>query len=297
MSPTQRRPLHPSTLALLLLLPACAADAPQQPLQAPASDPALARAGYDTPGAHRQYGKPVKLGNGQARMYVVLDAKNGQAPMEVGIALDERALEGLPTTHTMLELPMSLPTHAPLPYRSTVLNWNPQGHIPETVYDVPHFDFHFYFTTQAEVAAILPSDPEFATKANNVPTGDFLPPFYILPVPPGTDLTPVAEPRMGVHWVDARSPELQRILGPMGDPNRYEPFTRTFIYGSWNGRFTFLEPMITLDFLRTRPDTVMEISQPARYPESGWYPDAYRITYDAQAKEYRVGLVGLSRRD
>jgi hypothetical protein len=280
-----------------MLLPACTADAPQQPVQAKGSGAAFARAGYDTPGAHRQYGTPVKLGNGQARTYAVLDSKAGQAPLEVGVALDERALDGLPTSHTMLALPMALPTHGPLPYRSVVLNWNPQGHFPDGVYDVPHFDVHFYFTSQAEVEAITPSDPEFAAKANNVPTGDFVPRFYIVPAAPGDDPATVAEPNMGVHWVDVRSPELQMLLGPMGDPSRYQPFTRTFIYGSWNGRFTFLEPMVTRAYLLSRPDETMPISKPARYPEAGWYPDAYRITYDAQAKEYRVGLVGLSRRD
>lgn len=284
-------------LALLVLLPACGADAPQEQLQPDRSPPTLARAGYDTPGAHRQYGPPVKLGAGQARNYVVLDARAGQAPLEVGIALDVRALDGLPTTHTMLALPMVLPTQAPLPYRSVVLNWNPQGHIPEEAYGLAHFDFHFYLTPAAEVAAITPSDPEYAAKANNLPSGAYVPAFYIVPVPPGTDPVAVAEPNMGLHWVDVRSPELQLLLGPMGDPGRYQPFTRTFIYGSWNGRFTFLEPMITRDYLLTRPDEIIPVSQPTRYPEPGWYPDAYRITYDAQAKEYRIGLVGLSRRD
>jgi hypothetical protein len=35
---------------------------------------------------------------------------------------------------------------------------------------------------------------------------------------------------------------------------------------------------------------------PARVPEPGWYPTAYRVSYDAQAREYRVALTGLVSR-
>jgi hypothetical protein len=34
-----------------------------------------------------------------------------------------------------------------------------------------------------------------------------------------------------------------------------------------------------------------------RYSPAGYYPSAYRIAWDAQAKEYRVSLVQLSWRD
>jgi hypothetical protein len=282
----------------LLALHGCGPTEAKEPTKPAASESSLARAGYDTPGAHRQYGAPVKLGKGQARMYVVLDAKAAQAPLEVGVALDERALEGLPTTHSMLELPLPLAAQTPLPYRYVVLNWNPQGHIPEHVYDVPHFDFHFYWVPRAAVEAILPSDPAFADRANNLPTGEYVPDYYMLPVPPEVPPVALAEPRMGLHWVDVRSPELQ---GMLGKPENAKPFTHTFIYGSWDGRFTFAEPMVTLAFLRpntgSRPDTVVEISQPKRYPEPGWYPAAYRVTFDPQAKEYRIGLLELKRRN
>jgi len=31
---------------------------------------------------------PVRVGNGRARTYVVLDAKNDRTPLEIGVALD-----------------------------------------------------------------------------------------------------------------------------------------------------------------------------------------------------------------
>jgi hypothetical protein len=99
---------------------------------------------------------------------------------------------------------------------------------------------------------------------------------------------------MGVHWLDVRWPELQ---GMLGKPEAHEPFTRTFIYGSWDGRFTFYEPMITLAHLMSKPDETIPVPQPAKFSGEGWYPTAYRIVYDAQAREFRVGLTGLVKFD
>jgi hypothetical protein len=260
---------------------------------APEGDPQFARAGFDTPGAFRQYGPPVKLGNGMARTHVVLDARAGRAPLEVGVALAARALEGLsPIEPSMLHL--QLPALAPAPYRFVMLDWNPMGHEPPGVYDAPHFDMHFYTVPEEDVAAILASDPDFADQANDLPTGDHVPRFYTVLAPPGLTPADVAVPMMGVHWVDVRSPELQ---GMFGNPGGYQPFSATFIYGSWAGRFTFLEPMITLEHLLTQPDGVRPIPQPALYPEAGWYPAAYRVQYDPQAREYRVALTELGWHD
>lgn len=276
--------------AMLTLLSACAADPPTSPVRPPASDAALARAGFDQPGMHRQYGTPVKLGDGMARTYVVLDAKTGQSAVELGIALDERALDNLPNDDEEHSMLLALPARGPAPYQFAELDWNPQGHEPAGVYDTPHFDFHFYTISQAEWNSIDPADPNFVTNANNVPTGAYVPPFYIVPGPPAA----VAVPRMGVHWLDVRSPELQNLLG---NPAGYLPFTRTFIYGSWSGRYIFWEPMVTRAYLLTRPhDAVTPISIPALYPGAGMYPTAYRVTFDAQAREYRVALTSLVAR-
>lgn len=61
-------------------------------------------------------------------------------------------------------------------------------------------------------------------------------------------------PKMGLHWIDTNSPELSP---------RNQPFTATFIIGSWDGKVIFDEPMVTR----------------------------------AQAGEYRIALTGLSRRE
>ena len=44
-------------------------------------------------------------------------------------------------------------------------------------------------------------------------------------------------------------------------------------------------------------DEVIPISVPARYDEPGYYPTAYRITWDGEAREFRVALTSLTRRE
>jgi uncharacterized protein len=270
----------------------------------------LSGAGTDVPEMTRRYGTTVTLGNAHARAYVNVDDKSGAA-LEIGVALDEKALEGLPSsgtghhgTHVMPHTYiLELPEQYAKPFKFVELNWNPAGHEPTGVYEgVPHFDFHFYTITQAEREAIVPSDPKFAAKANNVPASEYVPPFNAALAPPGLKPADVAVPKMGVHWVDVRSPELQRLLNK---PEAYKPFTATFIHGSWDGRVTFWEPMITRAHIlekrtATDPavrDQIIPIPTPARYQAAGYYPSAYRITWDGKAKEYRIALTQLTWRE
>jgi len=106
-----------------------------------------------------------------------------------------------------------------------MLDWNPHGHPPAHIYDKPHFDLHFYMTPETEVMRYMDS-----TKMMINPAADYLPANYI-------GANPV--PMMGKHWMDATSGEL-----------RGQPFTQTFLYGSYNGQVVFYEPMVTLDFLK-----------------------------------------------
>lgn len=71
---------------------------------------------------------------------------------------------------------------------------------------------------------------------------------------------------MGKHWVDSTSPELNG-----------QPFTQTFIYGTYNGKVTFYEPMITLDFLKDNDSFVRSIPQPEKFRKTGYYPTELRI--------------------
>jgi hypothetical protein len=268
----------------------------------------------DDPTARRAYGPALAVGNGTARTYVVFGEGNHTVPLEVGVALSEGAMEGLPapnphaahaaaaSAHEHLDnhvYLLSLPKGGVAPYRFVELDWNPGGHEPPGIYDRPHFDFHFYTISPEERTAIVPSDPQFQKKADMLPPEAQRPPFYAVAAPPGAPAPGV--PLMGVHWVDMRSPELQQMLGK---PEAYRPFTTTFIYGSWAGRFTFVEPMITRAYILSKKtaadpavrDEVIPVPTPQQQSPAGYYPSAYRITWDPEMKEYRIGLTQLTWR-
>lgn len=234
----------------------------------------------------RHNGPEVAIGNGHARAYVVVDVDG--APIELGVAIDAEGLEGLP--HEMSMNRLRLPSKAPAPYRFAMVDWNPMGHEPPGIYDLPHFDFHFYLTPEAEVDAIIPGTEKFVLEANRLPGDAFVPENYVALVPPGGQPSDAAVPAMGVHLLDVRSPELQ---GMLGNPEANRPFSKTFIYGSWDGEITFLEPMVTREYMLATRDEIVPIPQPADYAAKGWYPSEYRIHFDAAASEYRVALTGF----
>jgi hypothetical protein len=280
-----------------ILLAAC--DEPVPPTGTDvAPDPTSAKA---LPGhVVRHYGQPVRLGNGIARTYVLINSTDRETPLEIGVALSERAMEGLPGVRGTPEQSMvmdllALPVKNPTPYQFVELDWNPAGHEPLAIYGLPHFDFHFYTISREVRSAIVPTDPRYAEEAASFPAEAFRPPFY-LDVATAAGLPPalVTVPRMGLHWFDVRSPELQGV-----------PFTRTFIKGTWDGRFIFDEPMITRAWLLSKrssddeamPDEIIPVATAQRYTPEGFYPQSYRIAYDARAHEFLVALADLAWRE
>jgi len=219
------------------------------------------------------YSSTLPMGNGVARAWVS-ENSDGE-PVSVGVNLSEKALENLPSgpSQYVLILPKNKGKNF---YTHVLLDWNPQGHIPEHVYDVPHFDLHFYTVPNEERMAIGPDD--FAQFAN-APSAQYVPDHY-LQVPGG-------EPQMGAHWVDLLSPE----FSPGGS------FTKTFIWGSYDGKFIFWEPMITRDYLLSHPNDLIELRQPSAFQRDGYYPTQYKVSYSASPKEYTVALTNLVYHD
>lgn len=220
-------------------------------------------------------GTSVPVGNGHASTFVTM-GEEGRV-QAIGVRLDAAALENLPQPQAgqMPDFPFQLPMPAAgprTPVNHVVMNWEALGHPPEKVYDVPHFDFHFYLIDPATRAGIhFHSEGDSAMPANQ-PAHEHLAAGYV--VPPGT-----AVPAMGVHAIDTGSSEFQG-----------KPFTATFIYGYHHRQLAFLEPMVALSFLKTQPDFAANIARPAQYGHAGVYPSRYRVQYDAAAKAYDIVL-------
>jgi hypothetical protein len=220
------------------------------------------------------FGPVTAMGGGTARAYVTLDRSG--APTDLGLALSETALTGLPAAAA--EFVFALPAQASATlFKHAVINWMPLGHPPPMVYTVPHFDFHFYTITNAERVGIVLGDSVLAAKMARLPAAEFVPAGYVLGA---------ASVGMGQHWRDAEAPELKG-----------EPFTKTFVYGSYDGAMIFGEPMVALTYLETKPVAVVSpIRLPAQYAVRGYQATSYTVDFDAGAKEYRVALSGLVSR-
>ena len=227
------------------------------------------------------YGPTVTVGSGTARSFVAADASG--KPTEIGVTLTETALTGLPAAPvfgTMYELALPATATAQLPFNHLSFDWNPNGHEPAGIYTTPHFDTHFYMIPSAVQHAITLDDP----KGDVLPDAAKLPAGYITPpnVAPGRTV-----PMMGRHWVDPTSPEYA-----MGGA-----FTHTFIYGTYDGHVTFIEPMFTKALLVPSVNVDQAIKQPTTYEATGkYFPNRYTIRYDAATKEYIISLKDMTLR-
>jgi hypothetical protein len=225
-------------------------------------------------------GEAAPASNGTARSWVAMD-KDGK-PTAIGVTLTEAALGGLPQSLTpgliWTEFLLPLPPEASVTgFNHIGFNWNPKGHDPEGVYKVPHFDFHFYLISPADRDRITTRGDDLERVRKPIPA-EFVPEGYV--IAPASE-----EPGMGLHWVEPNSHEFHG-----------KAFTHTFIYGSYDGRMIFLEPMMTKAFLETRPNITVPIKLPAKYQKPGYYPTQYSVKYDPETREYSVSIEGLTLR-
>jgi hypothetical protein len=245
-------------------------------------------------------GRVEKMGAGTVQSFLTLDPSG--APLAIGVTLSAGALEQLPAVpntvsrcfdldgngrHTghecmgdeerILDVPVD--STSGLPFRWISVNWNPAGH-HNTPYVQPHFDFHFNAVDRSRIEAIAPgrcgelADCDDFKRATRPVPARYLPNGYI-------DVGAVV-PRMGNHLLDSQSPELKDSL----------PFTRTFIYGAYEGELIFWEPMITLDFLQKTHNVCIEFRQPRAFRQAGYYPTQYCVRQDGQGQR-TVSLEGF----
>jgi hypothetical protein len=212
------------------------------------------------------YGPEIAIGNGKARSFIKTDSAGN--PARIGLLVSEAVINSLPHHDTSLVIPM--PNGNKTLTDHITFEWNPHGHEPDHLYDVPHFDVHFYMIPLNEQKLIDPA----SSAMEKLPSAEFVPQPYI-PTPGGV-------PQMGKHWVDPTSGEFNG-----------QPFTSTFIYGSWDGKFHFAEPMFAQSFLESKPNFFANVSPLPKVLKSGFYPAAYSIQYDAGSKQYSIALEEL----
>jgi hypothetical protein len=176
----------------------------------------LAAACASFPDIETDAGEPVPVGEGKAQTFVSL--KKSREPEAVGVRFDAAALEGLPQhemTETVLQFPASIKA---TPFDHFTFNWNPHKHLPPKIYDVAHFDFHFYTITEqarGEIEAgncTTAQDGRIPNPPGSVPVTCEIFDQAMKPTPadmrpPDFSLVPAMAPNMGNHLIDFTAPE------------------------------------------------------------------------------------------
>jgi hypothetical protein len=231
------------------------------------------------------YGQPQSIGSGTAKAYTTLD--NAGNPTEVGIRMSAASLDGLPQEDAVPPrmLILNLPKQASATsFDHVMLNWNSHGHEPVELFGKPHFDMHFYLVNTGAVEQIDPAKPDFATRAAHLPDRKYVPQDYV--TPPGSPVENTV-PAMGLHWLDSTDGLV---------PGKYD-FKQIVINGSWDGTYTFIEPMMTREWMLTKQAVQEQIKLPQAYQKNAYYPTTYSVRYDDQAKEYAISLGGMTMRN
>ena len=250
----------------------------------------------------RIFGWESDLGKGTVSSYAEFTASG--TPRALGIVFSEGALDGLPSGGSdghhcfdrnkdgtvdagteclhqyelVLPLPDVVARGRDIPFKWVLLNWNPVGHIPPGIYDVPHFDIHFYMEPIANVFALQSGlcGPEFFDCDKFEMAKLPAPSNYMHPDFKNVD---AAVPAMGNHLIDLTGPEFNK-----------QPFTRSWIYGVYGGKVIFYEEMVTRTHLLSKPQACSPIKSPKAVAVSGFYPTVSCLRHDGRTGEITVSM-------
>lgn len=258
------------------------------------------------------YGESAPRGDGWLTAYSQAEHR---VPRSVGLVFSASTLQGLPESpptdgkwcydkdgdgsvdqmtecsngyESALRLSKQFRNTVDTPLTYLLVNWNPHGHGPPNVYDLPHFDIHFYLNAESERLKIRPGPCPELVNCEDYELGKKLPAPRYRPAD-FEDLDALA-PAMGNHLIDRTGPEFHG-----------QRFTHTLIYGVWNRDVTFYEPMVTHEWFTGlvdggRDDACFPIKQPRAWQQSGWYPTKYCLRYRENRDELTTSLEGFVHR-
>lgn len=216
-------------------------------------------------------GQMTAMGDGKVRSWIMIDAAG--KPQELGIEMTLSAIDGLsPDDHQEFVLPLHKRAKDLTPFDHIGINWNPMGHPPQDIFTVPHFDFHFYMMPLDARMAIPEWSEDTDAQFSNYPPEGYMPAGYFTPPGMGT-----SEAQMGKHWIPVN----------LGD---FLPFSKIMIFGSYDGTFNFIEPMVTRDYLLTGLNFSGTFPMPMHVSVSGYYPARYNISHNTQNANISITL-------
>ncbi len=203
-------------------------------------------------------GPKVQMGSGMARSWITIS--HAGVPQEIGLEMTNEVLSGLPKTNFSVVVPLHSKAQETTPFNHLQITWAGNGHPLPGSFIGPHFDVRFFMMTLADRLAIpAPPAPGF----DNLPPDGYMPASYFPDAP---------VPQLGVHWTNKTFPN---------------PVTQALILGSYNGKFTFVSPVMILPVLESGQSFSVPYAQPQYFAKHNWYPTKYNIyEKDANHKHY-----------
>lgn len=257
----------------------------------------------------RVEGAIAEIGNGWVETYSEIDEQG--LPQAIGVIFSKEAFKGLPKDmgdghrctdldnngtiemhieclpwhERVLPLPAEISRNKEIPFKWVLLNWNPHGHMPEGVWNTPHFDVHFYMEPIENIFSLMPGPcgPEKMRCDQYEMARKPVPASYI-----HKDFVDVgaAAPAMGNHLVD-----------PTEAVFHGAPFTRSWLYGAYDGRIIFYEEMLSLEYLTSEPNECYPIKTTPEVGLSGYYPSQVCSRFNPEDSSVSVSMEGFTYRD
>ncbi|QRV17742.1 hypothetical protein JMJ58_22460 (plasmid) [Haloterrigena salifodinae] len=224
-------------------------------------------------------GDSTEIGDGAVTAYATT-ASDGTLS-SLGVHFDDAAINALGEKE--VAVPLAFPSETASgdaldlhQFTFAKVNYLPDGHWPEGVYDVPHVDTQFFMRDQSTVTGIKERPAAYSIPAARMPTDHIR--------PPAIDTTDDGEP--DTPLVEAGRGE------PIADPNAAEhqedgEFTHTHIYGAAEpdgdgiGEIILFEPMVALDYVKQlNTDVDARLKTPNEYFTADEYPTSYVVQPD-----------------
>jgi hypothetical protein len=182
----------------------------------------------------------------------------------------------LPDTNFFVAVALPVEAKELTPFDHIYIEWSSHGHpFPartDTSFISPHFDIRFFMTTLDEHLVIpQPSDP--SAKFDVFPPAGYMPANYF---PFGY----VAG--QGKTWTDRSG---------------FWGMRKAMVLGTYNGKFTFVSPIVVIEELQTGNSSTLIYPQPQHFQESNtYYPSEYNIYADRSRQTHYVSLTDFVRR-
>lgn len=215
-------------------------------------------------------GTPMDLAKGKVTGWISVNHLG--TPVELGLEFTSEALYDLPQTNfSVASIPLPARAKELTPFEHVQIEWSAQGHglagpngpVPFG----PHYDPRF-FTTPLEERLKIPAPSDPSAKFNVHPPAGYMPSDFH----PGT----TAIPGIGLHWVDFSG---------------FPGIRKAMILGTYDGKYTFISPIVLADEMRSGNSSSAPLSQPKYFQESKtYYPTKYNVYADKEKQLHYITL-------